>query len=83
MGDSKKIRIDVELTRDRFKYLVAALTEYDEALEDLYEDGSTGLQRLIAYIDFCKTITNGKYEPECCIRAVKRAELKRRGRFKN
>jgi len=73
-------QIPVTLTEEQYKVLIAAFTEYDVVLSELYEDESIHVQRVQTFVRVCRKITRDRWEPPMCVKALDRPDF--RGRMK-
>ena len=70
----------VTLTETQYEVLIAAFTEYDVVLSELYEDESVHVQRVQTFVRVCRKITRDRWEPPMCVKILDRPDF--RGRMK-
>jgi len=75
-----KMKTTLALTPAQHDEMIAAFTEYDVALAELYDDKSVRVQRVQVFVRMCRTVTKGRWEPPLCVEALQRPDF--RGRVK-
>ena len=75
-----KREITLALTPVQYDEMIAAFTEYDVALAELYDDESVYVQRVQVFVRMCRMVTRGRWEPPQCVEMLQRPDF--RGRMK-
>jgi len=75
-----KMKTTLALTPVQYDEMIAAFTEYDAALAELYDDKSVHVQRVQVFVRMCRIVTRGRWEPPECVEMLQRPDF--RGRVK-